>query len=282
MAGIRTIALPDGETIPALGIGTWMMGENARKRPAEIAALRLAVDLGMTVVDTAEMYGNGDAEALVAEALGDRRGDIFLVSKVLPQHATRRGTIAACEASLRRLKTDRLDMYLLHWRGREPLDDTIDAFNTLERDGKIRHWGVSNLDVDDMHEIASLEKGAGAHVAIDQVLYNLTRRGIEYDLLPWCRTRGIPVMAYSPLEQGRLSGHTALRSMADRLGATPAQVALAWVLRHPDVMAIPKSAHVDRVRENFGALDIELGPDDRARLDAAFPPPARKKPLEMI
>ena len=282
MADIRTIALPDGETIPALGIGTWNMGDKRQKRADEIAALQTAVDLGMTVIDTAEMYGNGAAETLVAEAIGDRRSEIFLVSKVMPQHATRRGTIAACEASLRRLKTDRLDMYLLHWRGSVPLDETLDAFDRLRRDGKIRHWGVSNFDVDDMEELEALTSDAGTPVATNQVLYNLMRRGIEHDLLPWCRTRGIPVMAYSPLEQGLLARHKTLEAIGERLAATPSQVALAWVLRQPGVIAIPKAGHVEHVRENRGALDIELAPEDLAELDEAFPPPARKIPLEMI
>ena len=282
MAGIRTIALPGGESIPALGIGTWTMGDRAKSRADEIAALQTAIDLGMTVVDTAEMYGNGAAETLVAEALGERRDDVFLVSKVLPQHATRRGTIAACEASLRRLKTDRVDLYLLHWRGGVPLDETLEALATLQRDGKVRHLGVSNFDVDDMEEITALAKRARVWVATNQVLYNLMRRGIEYDLLPWCATRRIPVMAYSPLEQGRLMRHKTVKAIAERLRATPAQVALAWVLRQPGVMAIPKAGHVDRVRENRGALDVVLSPQDLAELDQAFPPPTRKKALEMI
>ena len=281
MTAIRATVLPTGETVPALGIGTWNMGEARQQRADQIAALQMAVDLGMSVVDTAEMYGNGAAEQLVAEALGDRRGEIFLVSKVLPSHATRRGTISACEASLRRLKTDRLDMYLLHWRGSVPLEETLDAFTTLERDGKIRHWGVSNFDVDDMEELQAASKAPG-RVAINQVLYNLSRRGIERDLLPWCRTVGIPVMAYSPLEQGRLAKHKALQTIAARHRATAAQVALAWVLRQPGMMAIPKSGNVNRVRENRAALDIQLEAEDLARLDAAFPAPARKIPLEMI
>lgn len=270
------------ETIPALGIGTWNMGDTARKRADEIAALQLAVDLGMSVVDTAEMYGNGAAEELVAEALGHRRDELFLVSKVLPNHATKRGTVAACEGSLRRLKTDRLDMYLLHWRGSVPLAETVDAFETLVRDGKIRHWGVSNFDVEDMEALARVETSTRVTVAMNQVLYNLMRRGIEYDLLPWCRRHTIGIMAYSPLEQGRLLRHKTLRTVANRLRATPAQVALAWILRHPDVIAIPKAGHVDRVRENRGALDLHLAPADLAELDAAFTPPSRKIALEMI
>ncbi len=278
---IRTITLPGGERIPVLGIGTWNMGDHRQTRAAEVAALQLAVDLGMTVVDTAEMYGNGAAESLVAEALGDRRERIFLVSKVLPQHATRRGTISACEASLRRLNTDRLDLYLLHWRGGVPLEDTLDAFTTLKRDGKIRHWGVSNLDTDDMTELAAVGPHGGTP-AVNQVLYNLMRRGIEFDLLPWCGARGIPIMAYSPLEQSRLSTHRTLRVIAARVGRTPSQIALAWVLRQPGVMAIPKAGRVEHVRENRAALDVSLTPEDLAELDTAFRPPTRKRPLEMI
>ena len=282
MAGIRTIALPDGETIPVLGIGTWNMGEKRRRRPDEIAALQLAADLGMTVVDTAEMYGDGAAEELVAEALGARRSEIFIVSKVLPQHASRHGTVSSCEASLRRLKTDRLDMYLLHWRGSVPLDETLEAFYRLERDGKIRYWGVSNLDVNDMEELTGLLEPGNSVAATNQVLYNLMRRGIEHDLLPWCRTRGIPVMAYSPLEQGLLAGHKTLDAIAKRLTATPAQIALAWVLRQPGVMAIPKAGNREHVRDNRGALELELTPEEIGALDQAFPRPTRKRPLEMI
>ena len=282
MTAIPVTNLPTGETIPVLGIGTWNMGEKRQRRADEIAALRTAVDLGMSVVDTAEMYGNGAAEELVAEALGDRRGEIFLVSKVLPSHATRRGTISACEASLRRLKTDRLDMYLLHWRGSVPLEETLEALTTLERDGKILRWGVSNFDVDDMDEVTALAKRQLSWVATNQVLYNLTRRGIEYDLIPWCRARRIPLMAYSPLEQGGLAGKKRLRAIADRVGATPSQVALAWILRHPGIITIPKSGHLEHVRENCGAVDLQLAPEDLAELDEAFPPPTRKIPLEMI
>lgn len=275
-------ALPTGETLARLGIGTWNMGERRQNRADEIAALQTALDLGMNVVDTAEMYGEGAAEALIADALGHRRNEIFLISKVLPQHATRRGTIASCDASLRRLKTDRLDMYLLHWRGRVPLDETLDAFAALERDGKIRHWGVSNFDVDDMEELVASRTAAGSQVAANQVLYNLMRRGIEYDLMPWCRTRRVPIMAYSPLEQGALTANKTLCAIAGRVMATPAQVALAWILRQPGVIAIPKAGRIDRVRENRGALDLELRPEDLAELEKRFPPPTRKKPLEMI
>jgi diketogulonate reductase-like aldo/keto reductase len=268
---MRTVALPGGDAVPVLGLGTSGMAEHPQNRADEIAALRMAVDLGMTVIDTAEMYAGGHAEALVAEALGDRRSEIFLVTKVLPQHATRRGTVSACEASLRRLKTDHVDLYLLHRRGRVPLDETVEAFDTLSREGKIRHWGVSNFDVDDMEEVVALTVSSSSYVAANQVLYNLERRSAEYALLPWCRTRGIPVMAYSPLQQGRLATHKTLEAIGARLVATPAQVAIAWVLRQPGVLAIPKASTIDHVRENRGALEIELAPEDFEDLDEAFP-----------
>jgi len=277
---LRTVALPDGETVPALGQGTWNMAERPDRRNDEIAALRIGVDLGMTVIDTAEMYGRGAAEALVGEALGNRRPEIFLVSKVLPHHATRRGTVSACEASLRRLKTDHLDLYLLHWREGVPLDETIEAFEMLKQAGKIRRWGVSNFDVADLEDADSLSDAR--RMATNQVLYNLKRRGIEFDVLPWCHERGIPIMAYSPLEQGQLVEHRTVMSIARRLEATPAQIALAWILRREAVIAIPKSSSPDRVRENRGALDIELGDDDLQVLEKAFPPPRRKVPLQMI
>jgi diketogulonate reductase-like aldo/keto reductase len=282
MSDIAPITLPGGETVPALGQGTWMMAERRSRRGEEIAALHAAVDAGMTVIDTAEMYADGAAEALVGEALNGRRREIFLVSKLLPQNASRRGTVAACEASLRRLQTDRLDLYLLHWRGRIPLAETLEAFDTLKRDGKIRHWGVSNFDVDDMEELVALKALSGSSVATNQVLYNLTRRGVEHDLLPWCRARGISVMAYSPLEQGRLLTNKTLNALADRLNATPAQIALAWILRQQGVLAIPKAGHPDRVRENRRAVDVHLAADDLAALDRTFRPPTRKTPLEMV
>ena len=250
-----------------LGQGTWGMAENPRRRKEEIDALRMGLDLGMTVIDTAEMYAGGAAESLVGEAIAGRRTEVFLVSKVLPNHATRRGTIAACEASLRRLRTDVLDLYLLHWRGETPLDETVEGFNALVRSGKIRYWGVSNFDVDDMEELARILEGTT--IATDEVLYNLTRRGVELALLPWCDVRGIPVMAYSPVEQGRLLGRQELKRIADRHDATPAQVALAWVLRCDGIIAIPKASRLDHVRENRGALEIHLTADDLAELDRA-------------
>src|SRR3979411_450707 len=240
--GIRITRLPSGDALPSLGQGTWGMAEDARHRKDEIAALRVGFDLGMTLVDTAEMYADGGAEELVGEAIVGRRDELFLVSKVLPEKATRPGTVDACEHSLRRLGTDRLDLYLLHWRGNVPLEETLDAFAALVDAGKIRYWGVSNFDVVDMIELWG--PAAGAEVATDQVLYNLTRRGIEYDLLPWCRSRNIPIMSYSPIEQGRLLNHRDLRDVAARHGARPAQVALAWLLRQDGIVAIQKAANV--------------------------------------
>ncbi|MEU6548086.1 aldo/keto reductase [Streptomyces sp. NPDC046859] len=275
----RTVALPSGEEIAAAGQGTWYLGENPARREQEIAALRLGVDLGMTVVDTAEMYGEGAAEELVGEALRGRREEVFLVSKVLPGHADRKGTVAACEGSLRRLRTERLDLYLLHWRGRWPLEETLAGFADLMEAGKIRYWGVSNLDVADMTELVTLPGGDA--VAVDQVLYNLSRRGIEWDLLPWCREADVAVMAYSPIEQGRILRVEALGAVARALGATPAQVALAWVLRQ-GVAAIPRSGSPDHVRENRGAVDLDLPAEALEILDEVFPPPSGPTPLEML
>jgi diketogulonate reductase-like aldo/keto reductase len=278
---LRTVALPCGERVPVLGLGTWGMAEDPTRRKAELAALRAGLDLGLTLVDTAEMYADGAAEALVGAAIAGRRDAVFLVSKVLPSNASRAGTIAACERSLRRLGTDRIDLYLLHWREEAPLAETVEGLEALEASGKIRHWGVSNLDVDDMEALLH-ESPRGARVQTDQVLYNLMRRGIELDLLPWCRERAIPVMAYSPIEQGRLLGNGRLRAVAERSGATPAQVALAWILRHEGVMAIPKAATEAHVRENRAALDLRLDDEDVAELDRAFPQPAEPVPLEVL
>jgi diketogulonate reductase-like aldo/keto reductase len=273
----RTIVLSSGEHIPMLGQGTWHMAENPLNRTNEINALRLGIDLGMSLIDTAEMYADGGAERLVGEAIKGRRDEIFLVSKVLPQNANRHGTITACNRSLARLGVHEIDLYLLHWRGLIPLEETIDAFESLVSAGKIRYWGVSNFDVGDMQELVDLLDGA--NVAANQVLYNLERRGIEFDLLPWCQRSGVPVMAYSPIEQGRVLRHVALKTIAARLGATPAQVALAWVLRQDGVCAIPQSSKPEHVRENRGALDVRLTPHDLADLDETFPPPDHKQPL---
>ena len=277
MEATRTIVLPSGEHIPRLGQGTWHMAENPLNRTNEIKALRLGIDLGMSLIDTAEMYADGGAERLVGEAIKGRRDEIFLVSKVLPQNASRHGTMAACNRSLARLGVHEIDLYLLHWRGLIPLEETVDAFETLVGAGKIRYWGVSNFEVGDMQELVDLPDGT--NVAADQVLYNLERRGIEFDLLPWCQGGGVPLMAYSPIEQGRVLRHVTLKTIAARLGATPAQVALAWVLRQDGVCAIQQSGKPEHVRENRGALDVRLRPQDLADLDKAFPPPDRKQPL---
>jgi diketogulonate reductase-like aldo/keto reductase len=279
-SSIPTLTLPGGEVVPRLGQGTWRMGESPRRRDEEIAALKLGPDLGMTLIDTAELYDDGEAERIVAEAIEGRRDEVFIVSKVLPQNSSRAGTIAACERSLKRLGIERLDLYLLHWRGRYSLKETLAGVQTLARDGLIKAWGVSNLDVGDMEELASLPRGDA--VATNQVLYNLARRGIEADLLPWCRARAIPVMAYSPVEQGRILRDRTLGNVASRHGATPAQVALAWLLRQGDLMVIPKATSLAHVRENRAALDLTLTQADLAELARASPPPRGAYPLEML
>lgn len=277
----RTVRLPDGTEVPALGQGTWHMGERRDAARAEADALRRGLDLGMTLIDTAEMYGEGGAEAVVAEAIAGRREQVFLVSKVYPHNASAAGVPAACVRSLKRLRTDRIDLYLLHWRGAVPLGETVAAFEALRAKGMIRFWGVSNLDTDDMRELQAVSGGAAC--ATDQVLYNPATRGIEFDLLPWCRAQGMPLMAYSPVGQGgSLLRNPALAEVARRHGASPAQVALAWVLRHPDVIAIPKAARPEHVAENAAALDVRLTDDDFRRLDAAFPPPKRKQSLAIL
>ena len=272
------VTLPSGETVPALGLGTWTMGDSAGRHKEEVAALRLGFDLGMILVDTAEMYASGGAEEVVGEAVAGRRDEVFIVSKVMPGNASRRGTISACEKSLKRLKTDRIDLYLLHWPGSVPIAETVDAFTTLAGAGKIRHWGVSNFDVDEMEELIGLPEGRA--VATNQVMYNLKRRGIEYDLIPWSSQRRIPIMAYSPLDQGRLLRAAELETIAARHNASAAQVALAWLLQRDEVMVIPKAGSQAHMRENHGALALKLDAEDLAALDRAFPPPARKKPLE--
>ena len=277
---MREILLPSGEAVPVLGIGTWGMGEHTGNAARETTAIHMALDHGMSVVDTAEMYGNGAAEELVGRALATRRDEAFLVTKVLPHHATLRGTIAACEGSLRRLGTDSIDLYLLHWQGVVPLAETLEAFEYLQRAGKIRHWGVSNLDVADLEDLMRVP--GGQKVATDQVLYNLTRRGIEFDLLPRCIERGIPVMAYSPLEQGGVLDDPVLARIAGEHSVSPAQIALAWVLRQPLVLAIPKASSPSHVQECRNALDVRLTPRDLADLDRAHPPPTRKRMLEVI
>ncbi len=273
------VTLPDGERISRLGQGTWEMGERRERRSSEIDALRAGIDLGMTVIDTAEMYGEGATESLLGEALAGLREKIFLVSKVYPHNASRRGVAASCEASLKRLKTDRLDLYLLHWRGGIAFEETVEGLDALRRDGKIRHWGVSNLDVDDMEE---LDDAGGQACATDQILYNVARRGPEFDLLPWLEAHRMPAMAYSPIDHMRLPKRSVLDEIARERGLSSVQVALAWVLAQPNVCAIPKAGSVEHVRANRQALDIVFSEQELAAIDGEFKPPRRKVPLEML
>lgn len=277
---VPTVPLPSGEPIPVMGMGTWRMAEKPSRRRTEIDALRQGIDVGLTLIDTAEMYADGNAETLVGEAVAGRRDDVFLVSKVLPTHATREGTIGACRDSLRRLGTDRLDLYLLHWRGRVPLAETVSAFEELVGAGMIRYWGVSNLDVRDMVELQDVP--GGTEVQTNQVLYNLTRRGIEFDLLPALQQQRVPIMAYSPIEQGRLLPNATLTAIADRNGATPVQVALAWLMTRAGVNVIPRASTREHVLENREAIELRLTADDLRELDREFPPPQSARRLEMF
>ena len=280
MKPIPLLTLRNGAQVPALGQGTWNMGDSAAAASAEVRALQTGIDLGMTLIDTAEMYADGQSERIVGQAIAGRREQVYLVSKVLPHNASERGTIAACEASLKRLGTDHLDLYLLHWRGSHPLSATIAGMQRLMAQGKIKGWGVSNLDTDDIGEL--LAEPGGDQYLCNQVLYNLSRRGIEHDLLPQALESGVAVMAYSPIEQGRILKHPALKAVAQRHGVTPAQVALAWVLRRPGVIAIPKAADTAHVQANRACLELQLNESDLKELDAAFPPPRRKQPLAML
>ena len=277
---MQTVTLPSGETVSALGQGTWNIGDNSATRAEEIATLRCGLDLGLTLIDTAEMYGEGAAEELVAEALAGRRDEAFIVSKVYPHNASKRGTVQACERSLKRLKTDRIDLYLLHWRGSVPFAETIGAMLALQAAGKIRYFGVSNLGLADMREW--VKAPGGAAVATNQILYNLTRRGPEWDLIPWLRERRIPVMAYSPIEQAQLVRDRRLIAFASAHGMTPAQAALAWLLAKDDVIVIPKASRRERVTENAAARDIRLTPAQLAELDRLFAPPRGPVMLEML
>jgi len=256
------------------------MGEDRATRAEEIETLRLGLDLGATLIDTAEMYGEGRAEQLIGQAVAGRRDEAFLVSKVYPHNASREGAVAACDRSLRRLRTDRIDLYLLHWRGSVPLSETMEVFITLQQVGKIRYYGVSNLDINDMQELWTVPGGSA--VATNQLLYNLARRGIEWDLLPWLRERHVLVMAYSPIEQAELAFHRKLANFARKYGMTPAQAALAWLLANDDVIVIPKTSRRERLKENLGALDHRLTTTQLAELDRLFPPPTRTRPLEML
>jgi diketogulonate reductase-like aldo/keto reductase len=266
--------------MPVLGLGTWRMGERRDRRAQEVAALKLGIELGISLIDTAEMYGEGEAEKIVGEAIAGRRQRLFLVSKVYPHNASRRGTVAACKRSLKRLATDHLDLYLLHWRGDVPLAETVAAFQALQADGSIRAWGVSNFDRADIEELLAVP--GGDDCAANQVLYNLGARGAEWDLIPLCRRARIALMAYSPLDQGRLLSERALHSIAARVGATPAQVALAWLLRQRDVAVIPKAADIAHVHDNLFAAKLPLDASVCAELDRAFPPPRRASSLRML
>lgn len=279
---MRTVTLPSGEKVPALGQGTWYMGERRGDGAKEADALRLGIDLGMTLIDTAEMYANGGAEEVVAQAAAGQRDKLFIVSKVLPQNASRVGVPAACERSLKRLKTDRIDLYLLHWRGGHPLAETVAAFEALKAAGKIRYWGVSNLDTADMEQLSDVPNGQ--RCAANQVLYHPDSRGIEFDLLPWCIRQAIPIMAYSPLGHHvrQLLSSKSLQAVAARHDATPAQIAIAWSLRNGSVISIPKAANPAHVRENAAAASIELMQGDLADIDAAHLPPARKQALDLL
>ena len=276
---MRSCKLPSGSEMPVFGIGTWRMGESPRRRDQELDAVRYALDVGYPMIDTAEMYGDGGAEEIVGEAIKGRRERPFIVSKVYPHNATLSGTVAACERSLKRLGVERIDLYLLHWRGGSRLDETFQAFHRLKGAGKIGDFGVSNFDTDDMKDAAHLDEGQNA---ANQVLYCLSRRGPEFDLIPWMTTRAIPLMAYSPLDQGGLLGKAALKKLAAEVGCTTAQLALAWLLARPGVVTIPKSSTRERVKENFGALDVKLSPQILAELDKAFPPPKARQSLQML
>lgn len=276
---MRTVALSPTLSVPALGQGTWRMGEEPARAAAETAAIREGIALGMTLIDTAEMYGEGDTESFLGQALAGLRDHVFLVSKVYPQNAGGARLERACEASLRRLRTDRLDLYLLHWRGSIPLVETVRGMEALVKAGKIRSWGVSNLDTDDMEELVA---AGGRACVTDQVLYNVTRRGPEFDLLPDLARQGMTAMAYSPVEQGNLPTGGALGEVAQRYGVSPYTVALAWVMRRPALIAIPKAGTIAHVRENRAAADLVLTAEDLATIDAAFPTPRRKTPLDML
>jgi diketogulonate reductase-like aldo/keto reductase len=277
---MKLIPLLSGQEIPILGMGTWRMGESSAQRQQEVTALRHGMDLGMTLIDTAEMYGEGGAEIIVGEAIAHQRSSVFLVSKVYPHNATRQGVIAACDRSLRRLKSDYLDLYLLHWRGSVPLAETLEAFRTLKQAGKIREYGVSNFDLDDMEEAMTLTQGK--EIATNQVLYNLSRRGVEWDLLPWSRQQSIPTMAYSPVEQGRLLQNPTLQKLAQQRGVTPAQIAIAWLLHQEQTIVIPKSSSIAHIEQNNATLALQLSADDFSVLDTAFPPPSTRVSLQML
>ncbi len=277
---MKMIKLPSGQSIPTLGMGTWGMGEKRKTRQQEVEALRHGLALGFSLIDTAEMYGEGGAEEVISQAIASQREKAFIVSKVYPHNASKQGAIAACDRSLKRLKTDYIDLYLLHWRSSTPLSETLEAFQTLQQAGKIRSYGVSNFDTNNMKKAVQLK--GGNNICTNQVLYNLTRRGIELDLLPWCRQQNIPIMAYSPIEQGRLLDHKALQAMAKEKEVTTAQIAIAWLLHQENVIVIPKSSRIEHVEQNYAALNITLSAAELSALNDAFPQPTRPVPLAML
>ncbi|MBI0002735.1 aldo/keto reductase [Bartonella sp. M0177] len=277
---MKTVTFPNGSIVPALGQGTWGMGEGISPEDIEADSLRAGLDLGLKLIDTAEMYGNGGSERVVGKALVGRRDDAFVVSKVLPSHASRTGTIEACERSLKNLKIEQIDLYLLHWQSSVPLSETVEALEKLVTQGKIGAWGVSNFDTALMQNLAEIAKKG--HIATNQILYNLSRRGPEFDLIPWCENHNIPVMAYAPIEQGRMMKNRDLMNLAGKLNVAPSVLALAWVIRNPLMIAIPKTSSIKHLRENAKALAITLDHEVLQALDEIFLPPTRKQPLEVI
>ena len=274
------VTLPSGESIPSMGLGTWHMGERIGNPKTEVDALVRGLDLGASLIDTAEMYARGGAERVVGSAIKGRRDDVFIVSKVLPHNASFDGTIRACENSLQRMEIESIDLYLLHWPGNHPLEDTVSAFEQLKTDGKIRHWGVSNFDTSDMQELYGIPEGKNCQ--INQVLYNLSRRGIEWDLLPWCRSKGLPIMAYSPIEQGRLLENKKLKALASEIGVSAAQLSIAWSIRNNDIITIPKASNLEHVSQNIDAWTIKLESAILDELDKLFEPPVKKKGLDVL
>ena len=276
----KLVTLPSGESVPSMGLGTWHMGERIGNPKTEVDALSRGLDLGATLIDTAEMYARGGAERVVGSAIKGRRDDVFIVSKVLPHNASFDGTIRACENSLQRMEIESIDLYLLHWPGNHPLESTISAFEQLKTDGKIKHWGVSNFDTSDMQELYGIPEGKNCQ--INQVLYNLSRRGIEWDLLPWCRSKGLPIMAYSPIEQGRLLENKKLKALASEIGVSAAQLSIAWSIRKNDIITIPKASNLEHVSQNIDAWTIKLESTVLDELDRLFEPPVRKKGLDIL
>ena len=276
----KLVTLPSGENVPSMGLGTWHMGERIGNPKTEVDALIRGLDLGASLIDTAEMYARGGAERVVGSAIKGRRDDVFIVSKILPHNASFDGTIRACENSLQRMEIESIDLYLLHWPGNHPLEYTVSAFEQLKTDGKIKHWGVSNFDTSDMQELYGIPEGKNCQ--INQVLYNLSRRGIEWDLLPWCRSMGLPIMAYSPIEQGRLLENKKLKALASEIGVSAAQLSIAWSIRKNDIITIPKASNLEHVSQNIDAWTIKLESAILDELDKLFEPPVRKKGLDVL